>query len=131
LVTKVLTKALRNIAEIIQAQMNVQSKGSGCLIPRATAMRQRDASPSGEGTSKHLSLIEFSWTGPQIVRNQTPKDHQSHNQTYRNGNFLGKAKFTSSEGYAGTWAQQAQGVDHRSICLFLTWWGPALFIQIG
>jgi hypothetical protein len=85
LVAKVLTKALRNIAEIIQAQMNVQSKGSGCPITWATAMRQRDVSPSREGTSKHLSWIEFSWTGPKIVRNKTPKDHQNHNQRYRNG----------------------------------------------
>jgi hypothetical protein len=46
-------------------------------------------------------------------------------------NCLSKTKFTSAEGCAGTWAQQAQRVDHRSAFLFLTKLGSALFTQIG
>jgi hypothetical protein len=55
-------------------------------------MRQRDASPLEEGTSKHLSWMEFSQTSPQIIRNKTPKDHQNHNQRYRNGELSQQGK---------------------------------------
>jgi hypothetical protein len=34
-------------------------------------------------------------------------------------NCLGKAKFTSAEGCAGTQAQQAPGADHTSSFIFL------------
>jgi hypothetical protein len=34
------------------------------------------------------------------------------------------AKFTSSEGYTGARAQQAQGVYHKPAFLSLTWKGP-------
>jgi hypothetical protein len=42
-------------------------------------------------------------------------------------NCLRKAKFISTKGCAGTWAQQAQGADHRSSFLFLTQWALPLY----
>jgi hypothetical protein len=46
-------------------------------------------------------------------------------------NCLSKAKFTSAEECAGTWAQKAQGINHRTTFLFLMKWALAPFTQIG
>jgi hypothetical protein len=125
-VAVVLTKTLLPcVAKIIQVQSGfpVQERWSpNTLRPPQWG---EDASPLGEGASEHLFWMERSWMSAQIVRNKTPKDHRGRHRRQKQ-NCLSKAKFTSAEVCAGTWAQHAKGVTtglhlypQRSGALFL------------
>jgi hypothetical protein len=46
-------------------------------------------------------------------------------------NFLSKAKFTSAEGWQGTWAQQARRVDQKFAFSSQMQWGPAPLTLVG
>jgi hypothetical protein len=82
--------------------------------PRATATRQRDTSPSGEGVSEHLFQIELSWMSPQVTRNKTPEDHQSHNWRYRSRESSWQGKIYC---YKGVQAQRHSKHKEQEVCL--------------
>jgi hypothetical protein len=59
--------------------MDVLFKSIGSPIFQSHCNEAEGCVSLREGASEHLFQMELSQTGPQIVRNKTPEDHQGYN----------------------------------------------------
>jgi hypothetical protein len=94
--------------------MDFQSKSIVLSYPKATTTSQRDTSPPVEGAFEYLFQMRLSQMSTRIVINKLPEDTGVKSEDTEMENCLGKAKFTSPEGFEGTWAQHTQ--RGRAIC---------------
>jgi hypothetical protein len=124
LVTTVFTKALSClIAKIIQAQngMSFQSKSTGCWDILGPPQWGRGMCfPQGKGLPSISAGWNYPRQAPRLLEIRLLKTNRVTIEDTGMENCLSKVKFISAQGCAGTRAQQAWGVDHRSSFLFLT-----------